>query len=75
MVVVWNTSNVGKGGQVTVLAKAHTDVDIITMKVAFFDETRYPLLCSHTCVFVLFRQHYILGNMFCACVQTSAANI
>uniref|UniRef100_A0AAQ4Q091 WD repeat domain 90 n=1 Tax=Gasterosteus aculeatus aculeatus TaxID=481459 RepID=A0AAQ4Q091_GASAC len=40
MVVVWNTSNVGKGGQVTVLAKAHTDVDIITMKVAFFDETR-----------------------------------
>ncbi|XP_040923164.1 WD repeat-containing protein 90 [Toxotes jaculatrix] len=40
MVVVWNTLNVSKGGEVTILAKAHTDVDIHTMKVAFFDETR-----------------------------------
>ncbi|XP_067343724.1 WD repeat-containing protein 90 isoform X1 [Channa argus] len=40
MVVVWNTLNVNKGGQVTILAKAHTDVDIHTMKVAFFDDTR-----------------------------------
>ncbi|XP_068614509.1 WD repeat-containing protein 90-like [Brachionichthys hirsutus] len=40
MVVVWNTLNVGKGGEVTILAKAHTDVDILAMKVAFFDETR-----------------------------------
>ncbi|XP_068438690.1 WD repeat-containing protein 90 [Clinocottus analis] len=40
MVVVWNTFNVSKGGEVTVLAKAHTDVDILTMKVAFFDDTR-----------------------------------
>lgn len=36
---------VKKGGDVTILAKAHTDVDINTMKVAFFDETRY-LSCS-----------------------------
>lgn len=42
MVVVWNTLNVSKGGEVTILAKAHTDVDIHTMKVAFFDDTRYP---------------------------------
>lgn len=42
MVVVWNTLNVSKGGEVTILAKAHTDVDILTMKVAFFDDTRYP---------------------------------
>lgn len=41
MVVVWNTLNVNEGGEVTVLAKAHTDVDIHTMKVAFFDDTRY----------------------------------
>lgn len=41
MVVVWNTLNVGKGREVTILAKAHTDVDIHTMKVAFFDDTRY----------------------------------
>uniref|UniRef100_A0A673C0S9 WD repeat domain 90 n=1 Tax=Sphaeramia orbicularis TaxID=375764 RepID=A0A673C0S9_9TELE len=40
MVVVWNTLHVNKEGIVTVLAKAHTDVDIHTMKVAFFDETR-----------------------------------
>lgn len=42
MVVVWNTLNVSKGGEVTILAKAHTDVDIHTMKIAFFDDTRYP---------------------------------
>ncbi|XP_059181241.1 WD repeat-containing protein 90 [Centropristis striata] len=40
MVVVWNTVNVNKGGEVTILAKAHTEVDIRTMKVAFFDDTR-----------------------------------
>uniref|UniRef100_A0A3B4T934 WD repeat domain 90 n=1 Tax=Seriola dumerili TaxID=41447 RepID=A0A3B4T934_SERDU len=40
MVVVWNTLNVSKGGEVVILAKAHTDVDIHTMKVAFFDDTR-----------------------------------
>ncbi|KAF3853462.1 hypothetical protein F7725_014150, partial [Dissostichus mawsoni] len=40
MVVVWNTMNVSKGGEVSIIAKAHTDVDIHTMKVAFFDDTR-----------------------------------
>ncbi|KAM9716313.1 WD repeat-containing protein 90 [Menidia menidia] len=40
MVVVWNTRNVVKGGTAAILAKAHTDVDISTMKVAFFDDTR-----------------------------------
>ena len=35
--------NVSKGGEVSIIAKAHTDVDIHTMKVAFFDDTRYPL--------------------------------
>lgn len=40
MVVVWNTRNVTRDGEVTVLAKVHTDVDINTMKVAFFDDTR-----------------------------------
>uniref|UniRef100_A0AAQ6AM06 WD repeat domain 90 n=1 Tax=Amphiprion ocellaris TaxID=80972 RepID=A0AAQ6AM06_AMPOC len=40
MVVVWNTHSVSKGGEVTILAKAHTDVDIHTMKVTFFDDTR-----------------------------------
>lgn len=40
MVVVWNTLNVQKDRILTVLAKAHSDVDIHTMKVTFFDETR-----------------------------------
>ncbi|XP_050954268.1 WD repeat-containing protein 90 [Labeo rohita] len=39
-VVLWNTRRVGEGSVVPVLAKAHTDVDIQTMKIAFFDETR-----------------------------------
>lgn len=39
-VVVWNTAQVTRGGSVTVLAKAHTDVDIQAMKIAFFDDTR-----------------------------------
>ncbi|XP_068121067.1 WD repeat-containing protein 90-like, partial [Hyperolius riggenbachi] len=40
MVVLWNTSQAGRSGEVKVLAKAHTDVDIRTMKIAFFDDTR-----------------------------------
>lgn len=56
MVVVWNTLNVSKGGEVTILAKAHTDVDIHTMKVAFFDDTRYPPLS----VFVFFLEYLII---------------
>lgn len=51
MVVVWNTLNVMKGADVTVLAKAHTDVDINTMKVTCFDDTRY--LSSFVFVFDL----------------------
>ncbi|XP_064376546.1 WD repeat-containing protein 90 isoform X2 [Dromaius novaehollandiae] len=40
MVMVWNTAQVTCGGEVVVLAKAHTDVDIQTLKIAFFDDTR-----------------------------------
>ncbi|XP_007499277.1 WD repeat-containing protein 90 isoform X1 [Monodelphis domestica] len=40
MVVVWNTASISHGGEVTVLAKAHTDVDIQALKIAFFDDTR-----------------------------------
>ncbi|XP_052451971.1 WD repeat-containing protein 90 isoform X2 [Carassius gibelio] len=39
-VVLWNTRRVAEGSVVPVLAKAHTDVDIQTMRIAFFDETR-----------------------------------
>lgn len=39
-VVLWNTRHVTEGSVVPVLAKAHTDVDIQTIKIAFFDDTR-----------------------------------
>jgi len=41
MVVIWNTSQVTKSGQVSVMSKAHTDVDIERMRVASFDDTRW----------------------------------
>ncbi|KAJ7305716.1 hypothetical protein JRQ81_010082 [Phrynocephalus forsythii] len=40
VVVVWNTVQVTRGGEAVMLAKAHTDVDIQTLKIAFFDDTR-----------------------------------
>ncbi|XP_029431995.1 WD repeat-containing protein 90 isoform X2 [Rhinatrema bivittatum] len=40
MVVVWNTAQASQRGEVVMLAKAHTDVDIQAMKIAFFDDTR-----------------------------------
>ncbi|XP_009875977.1 PREDICTED: WD repeat-containing protein 90, partial [Apaloderma vittatum] len=40
MVVVWNAAEVTCGGDVAMLAKAHTDVDIQALKIAFFDDTR-----------------------------------
>lgn len=39
-VIIWNTRRVTGGGVVPLLAKAHTDVDIQTMKITFFDDTR-----------------------------------
>ncbi|XP_028616643.1 WD repeat-containing protein 90 [Grammomys surdaster] len=40
VVVAWGTDQVGLGGEVAVLAKVHTDFDIQTFRIAFFDETR-----------------------------------
>ncbi|XP_072416196.1 WD repeat-containing protein 90 isoform X2 [Chiloscyllium punctatum] len=40
MVVVWDTAKVSRDGEVVVLAKAHTEVDIQVMKIASFDDTR-----------------------------------
>ncbi|XP_076998412.1 WD repeat-containing protein 90 isoform X2 [Tamandua tetradactyla] len=40
MVVAWSTDRAGRGGEVAVLGKAHTDADIQAFQVAFFDETR-----------------------------------
>ncbi|XP_067859382.1 WD repeat-containing protein 90 isoform X2 [Heptranchias perlo] len=40
MIVVWNTAKVNRDGEVVVLAKAHTEVDIQVMKIASFDDTR-----------------------------------
>ncbi|KAK2180206.1 hypothetical protein NP493_453g01010 [Ridgeia piscesae] len=40
MVVIWNTDRASTRGQVSVMAKAHTDVDIVRMRIAAFDDTR-----------------------------------
>ncbi|KAK2097187.1 WD repeat-containing protein 90 [Saguinus oedipus] len=40
MVVAWGTGQVGLGGEVVILAKAHTDFDIQAFQVSCFDETR-----------------------------------
>lgn len=40
VVVAWGTDRVGQGGEVLVLAKAHTNTDVQAFEVAFFDETR-----------------------------------
>ncbi|XP_055991072.1 WD repeat-containing protein 90 [Sorex fumeus] len=40
VVMAWGTEEVGHGGEVAVLAKVHTDVDIQTFVVASHDETR-----------------------------------
>ncbi|TRY93037.1 hypothetical protein DNTS_025166 [Danionella cerebrum] len=40
-VILWNTRRVAEGSVIPVLTKAHTDVDIQTMKIAFFDDTRF----------------------------------
>lgn len=44
MVVIWNTSRVKKTQEVSVISKAHTDVDIVRMKVAAFDDTRWAYI-------------------------------
>ncbi len=46
MVVIWNTERVTKGGEVSVMAKAHSEVDIVRMKIAAFDDTRSDNLCG-----------------------------
>uniref|UniRef100_A0A8C6RRY9 WD repeat-containing protein 90 n=1 Tax=Nannospalax galili TaxID=1026970 RepID=A0A8C6RRY9_NANGA len=40
VVVAWGTDQVGIDGEVVVLAKVHTDFDVQTFRIAFFDETR-----------------------------------
>lgn len=41
MVVVWDVSHAIRGGEVSIIAKAHTDVDIHHMRIADFDDSRY----------------------------------
>ena len=44
-VVMWNTARVAhSAGDVSVLAKAHTDASIERMRVAAFDDSRYMVV-------------------------------
>ncbi|CAH3162897.1 unnamed protein product [Porites lobata] len=40
MVVVWDVSHAVRGGEMSIIAKAHTDVDICRMRIAEFDDSR-----------------------------------
>ena len=40
LVVLWNTSQVATRGEVSVLAKAHTEASIERMRIAAFDDSR-----------------------------------
>lgn len=68
MVVVWNTLNVMKGADVTVLAKAHTDVAINTMKVTSFDGTRYLSLFMLVFEFIQFLTKVRIKNKLIATI-------
>ena len=53
MVVIWSIRGVQSSVPVNVIAKAHTDVDITRMRIAFFDDTRSVVLpVNSLCVLV-----------------------
>lgn len=41
LIVVWDISHAIRGGEVSIIAKAHTDIDIQRMRIAEFDDSRY----------------------------------
>ena len=47
MIVVWDVSHAIRGGEVSIVAKAHTDVDIHRMRIAEFDDSRYIYNFKH----------------------------
>ncbi|PFX32008.1 WD repeat-containing protein 90 [Stylophora pistillata] len=40
LIVVWDVSHAMRGGEVSIIAKAHTDIDIQRMRIADFDDSR-----------------------------------
>lgn len=56
MVAVWNTSRVMKCSEVTLIAKAHTDVDIAGIKMSPADDIR--LVFSKSSVKVIFSSDF-----------------
>ncbi|RMX43573.1 hypothetical protein pdam_00010827, partial [Pocillopora damicornis] len=40
LIVVWDISHAIRGGEVSIIAKAHTDIDIQRMRIAEFDDSR-----------------------------------
>ena len=58
MVVVWDVSHAVRGGEMSIIAKAHTDVDICRMRIAEFDDSRYCKLIFN--FFFASLLHYLL---------------
>ena len=82
MVVIWNTSQVVKGGQISVVAKAHTDVDIKRMRIAAFDDTRFcctvffellPYILLTVDYFLLLVHKALNENAHCTCSLQAVA--
>lgn len=65
MVVVWDVSHAVRGGEMSIIAKAHTDVDICRMRIAEFDDSRYCQLIIYLLKIIIFFftavLHYLLA--------------
>ena len=65
MVVVWDVSHAVRGGEMSIIAKAHTDVDICRMRIAEFDDSRYCKLIIYLLKIIIFFftavLHYLLA--------------
>lgn len=68
MVVVWDVSHAIRGGEVSIVAKAHTDVDIQRMRIAEFDDSRYCHIKNINLKLFLFLNTIAIENLRLSCV-------
>lgn len=72
MVVVWDVSHAVRGGEMSIIAKAHTDVDICRMRIAEFDDSRYCklLITENTHLFLYLSITLSFSNNMSSIVRT-----
>ena len=70
MVVIWNTSRVSKHREMTLVAKAHTDVDISRIVIAPFDDSRFAFFFYFHIFFnISFTKFYFFGVVVLVALQ------